>query len=214
MLKLFYREVRDLSLLRNNVTDLNRGRWTRTGSNSKRNTLVGYTRHSLTELGNKYGVTPEYSFCVPVTSICCEIHGEQYLISEFLTTLSQLLRLSCIKWWRIWKKLIKFMTRHPVFHETLEVFTVAFTMYVCNHGCALGPAVRIICTLADIPPRTSILGSKNVIFSGATFGARIICERGYNWPVLQQILFKIWFLFCCSSQKSRFVVGAYVEAST
>jgi hypothetical protein len=42
------------------------------------------------------------------------------------------------------------MARHPVIPETMEVFTVRFTMCVCSYRCALGAAVRIISTLADI----------------------------------------------------------------
>jgi len=40
--------------------------------------------------------------------------------------------------------------RHPVLPEIMEVFTVRFTMYVRMHGCALGVAVTIISTMADI----------------------------------------------------------------
>ena len=86
-------------------------------------------------------------------------------------------------------------------------------MHICIHECALRAAVRIIVTMADISTPDLPVTVQTAVYSAATFGALIICERGYNLPVFQKIFLKSWLLFCSSSQMPRSVVGSYVEAS-
>lgn len=66
-------------------------------NDSKCALLIGFRRYDHTELHSTCGTTTEYSLFVSVVFVSCAVRGGWYLVSEFLTTLYQMLSLRRIK---------------------------------------------------------------------------------------------------------------------